>query len=85
MKKLLLVALVFIFAGCSSGSDNSGTSGGSEELLADPEVQKMINEYLEQNPEIVLSPEARAELEESLAGIEKVSQDDIDTIVKATE
>lgn len=85
MKKLLLVVIAGILVGCSSGSDNSGTSGGSEELLADPEVQKLVNEYLEQNPEIVLTPEARAQLETSIAGIEKITQDDIDKIVKATE
>ena len=85
MKKLILAVIFCILAGCSSGSDNSGTTGGSEELLADPEVQKMVNEYLEQNPEIVLTPEARAELAASLAGIDKVTQEDIDTIVKATE
>ena len=82
MKRLFVLAIICILAGCSSGSDNDGTAGGTGELLTDPQVQQKVDQHLAQNPDIQLTPEAKAELEKSLAGLEQITQEDLDKILK---
>ncbi len=35
MKRLLVVAIICMLSGCSGGSDNDGTAGGSGEKLTE--------------------------------------------------
>ncbi len=74
MKSLIVLVFVLMLAGCS-GSDSDGTAGGSGEKLTDQQVQQNAEQH-------DLTPEESAQLEESLEGLEHVTQEDLDEILK---